>query len=533
MLQHFLSLEDRARLACTCRALNEVFKHPDLWTDLDLTGCSFTLSPATLSTLLARAARNLVTLKLGAGAHGLDTWDVVNALLDGYCFNVTHVECPAVPPRRGVVGSLKALQLLSACPNLQTGAICFAHHSVADLAACMIVPPHLKLASFDGNAMASLDGLPPLVGRLRELSMRHCSLDAAALDVLVSVGVNDTLEVLDLSENNIRDGADAAWGLLVSNYRRLKTLKLSRCYMRSVSVEMGQALRDHTELTHLDVSLNFMEDEDIRPLFQALYVNASITSLDCSFNRVMHVMDLLAEAVLRGHLEVLIMGNNIIDDDGGELLCGALSDVRSRVKRLDIGYNSCTDVTLRKILMSGDATPDHPKLLKELCLSGNIRNNYDFRDLAVVIGHFGGELDVLELDSMDVDDSGVAALVHDFTAEFTMVPNLKRLSLGGNRIRNAGATALADMLRFNDVMTHLDIGDNSIEDTGAEALADMMRTNTTLVHLNLSRNMIRDRGGRALCRAKNDNVNSSLTMTGNDFLSEDVEMELALAGVRI
>jgi len=78
---------------------------------------------------------------------------------------------------------------------------------------------------------------------------------------------------------------------------------------------------------------------------------------------------------------------------------------------------------------------------------------------------------------------------------------VKQLDLRGNHLRDAGAEAIAAMLRTNRSLTELDLETNKIGDAGAEAIAAMLRTNRSLTLLRLSNNMIGDARIRKLWEA--------------------------------
>jgi len=78
---------------------------------------------------------------------------------------------------------------------------------------------------------------------------------------------------------------------------------------------------------------------------------------------------------------------------------------------------------------------------------------------------------------------------------------VKDLYLFRNQLGDAGAEAIAAMLRTNRSLTDLDLRSNKIGDAGAEAIAAMLRTNRSLTELNLNGNRIGDAGKKALREA--------------------------------
>jgi Ran GTPase-activating protein (RanGAP) involved in mRNA processing and transport len=113
-------------------------------------------------------------------------------------------------------------------------------------------------------------------------------------------------------------------------------------------------------------------------------------------------------------------------------------------------------------------------------------------------------LQQLNLWNNKIGDAGAQAL-----AEMLKVNNtLQKLGLGGNQIGDAGAQALAEMLKIHSTLQQLDLGYNRMGDDGAQALAEMLKINSTLQQLDLGYNRMGDDGAQAL--AEMLKVNSAL-----------------------
>jgi uncharacterized protein (TIGR02996 family) len=101
-----------------------------------------------------------------------------------------------------------------------------------------------------------------------------------------------------------------------------------------------------------------------------------------------------------------------------------------------------------------------------------------------------GRLGALDLRDNGLDADAAAALAQ------APLPRLRRLDLGGNRLGDAGARALAFGLAL-PALTHLDLSDNGINREGAAALAVSPRL-ACLAVLDLRGNYLGDAGARAL-----------------------------------
>jgi len=102
----------------------------------------------------------------------------------------------------------------------------------------------------------------------------------------------------------------------------------------------------------------------------------------------------------------------------------------------------------------------------------------------------------VNLDCKMIRDGHVEAL-----CEAVNKYDVKQLHLYGNQLGDAGAEAIAAMLRTNSSLTLLFLQGNNIGDAGAEAIAAMLRTNRSLTTLYLHDNKIGDAGKKAVREA--------------------------------
>ncbi|KAJ3335861.1 hypothetical protein HDU93_004230 [Gonapodya sp. JEL0774] len=89
---------------------------------------------------------------------------------------------------------------------------------------------------------------------------------------------------------------------------------------------------------------------------------------------------------------------------------------------------------------------------------------------------------VLNLRSNSITEQGAEVLTEGLKLNSTLV----ELVLSKNFIGNVGASALAEALNINTTLTSLDLRDNSINETGASALAEALTSNKTLMVIDLS-----------------------------------------------
>jgi Leucine-rich repeat (LRR) protein len=103
-----------------------------------------------------------------------------------------------------------------------------------------------------------------------------------------------------------------------------------------------------------------------------------------------------------------------------------------------------------------------------------------------------------------IGEAGATAIAEALKANST----LQQLNLFRSNIGASGAAAIAEALKVNSVLQKLDLSQNSISASGAAAIAEALKVNSVLQKLNLSRNNISASGAAALAEALN--VNSAL-----------------------
>ena len=118
---------------------------------------------------------------------------------------------------------------------------------------------------------------------------------------------------------------------------------------------------------------------------------------------------------------------------------------------------------------------------------------------------------IISLRGNELGGAGASALAHTMKANTTVTA----IDLGINPgFGSKGASAFASALRMNSVVTSIDLYGNHIQARGASALAEMMKTNTVLTNVDLGRNKIGDAGASALATALKLNTSVSTISMG-------------------
>jgi len=103
----------------------------------------------------------------------------------------------------------------------------------------------------------------------------------------------------------------------------------------------------------------------------------------------------------------------------------------------------------------------------------------------------------LYLHEQNLGDAGAEAVAQMLKGN----PRLNRIFLSENEIGDAGATALAEAIKENKTVTKIVLSGNEIGDAGAMALAEAIEENRTVRFFYLSENKIGDEGAIALAKA--------------------------------
>ncbi|MEO8705225.1 MAG: gala protein [Kofleriaceae bacterium] len=195
----------------------------------------------------------------------------------------------------------------------------------------------------------------------------------------------------------------------------------------------------------------------------------------------------IAELVARGApLQVLDLFNCELGDDGVAEVAAALASPASRVEHVYLGGNAAGPLAVAALAAMLATT----RTLRSLQLSASRFAGLG-GTLAAGLAR-NTSLEALALASCQLDADGGAAIA----ASLARHPRLLSLDLGyatsaralgepENMIGNAGAPALADLVRANGPLRSLDLRWNGITSRGAMPILEALHANGSLVELGL------------------------------------------------
>lgn len=311
-----------------------------------------------------------------------------------------------------------------------------------------------------------------------------------------AIKINSTLEVLDLSINHIESiGTQLLCEILVTN-TKLKELNLEQCkinYSGAIALNdllltnhtleklnlkknaigkngakiLSKSLKRNSTLKSINLSSNKIGAIGARSLIEALKYNISLKEFYLDNNRI-NGINYISEMLNNNTcLELLSLGENLIEDQDVKFLCDLLK-VNYTLTKLNlegnrIKYNGVN--YLSKLLKSNST-------LKSLNLS---RNDIKFTGIELLsnVLKFNSTLTTLELESCNVNDKGAKVLSNALKGNTT----LKLLNLKGNQIENLGAHFLNLALNENSSLLTLKIKNNKVGDKEMNDIKEILKFN--------------------------------------------------------
>ena len=313
-----------------------------------------------------------------------------------------------------------------------------------------------------------------------------------AVSPATSQRTHDTLQLditwctsLDLSEVSlgVEGGAALASALQAAEHtlHNLAHVNLTWTAIGSSSRAILETLQSKPTLRSLDLSGNWLGDEHADQVKAFIQSARSLQALHLRWNGFTEVAARsLAQAFRTSKsLQELDLGGNWLASAGLTVICKALRGHPS-MRSIRADYNGISESGV--------------KGLSEALVGNSVVTS-------------------LDLAGNEIDDNAALHL-----ARYLMsAPSLRRINLRLNeRITDVGANAIAGALASPRVhLTHVDVGGNRISDTGARALAQAAKQNRGLLVMKLGDNSPERRSGWAYGR-----INASVTRPLQHMLTQ-------------
>jgi hypothetical protein len=165
------------------------------------------------------------------------------------------------------------------------------------------------------------------------------------------------------------------------------------------------------------------------------------------------------------------------------------------------------------------------KNVTEVHLDGNKIDDAGAQAVAELLAVKDSKLVSVNLTDNEVGDAGASAVARSLATS-----GVRQLLLGNNNIGNGGAQTIADVLKSNHSVTSVQLGSNNIGDAGAQALAAALNDNESVSDLDLSDNNIGNAGALAVQNVlKNSKGLNSVNLSGNKAITGGAQLASFLA----
>lgn len=308
--------------------------------------------------------------------------------------------------------------------------------------------------------------------KIKRLYLSRNKLHDEGAQILAKAIKNtDCLIHLDISSNEIYvKGFESIFKVLYHN-NTIVSLNLAssdRSYRNRLGLKGAQMLSDllkHSNyIQFLNVSSTGLWNDGVKALIEGIKDNQVIVSLIMKANEMTSVVvPELAEAVLTTSLQYLDISHNNIGNTGMSDFCGIIRSERCALtilKLKDWGFNFIGAIDLYNAVK-------YNRTIKELYIDKNKLVAHNFSELRLLF----------------------------WTNNY-----LKLLSMNECDIGDKGATAIAEGLIRNNVLTHLFLRNNDISDEpGKDVLSVLQYPRKCPIEvMNLANNLLGDQAGRLL-----------------------------------
>lgn len=300
------------------------------------------------------------------------------------------------------------------------------------------------------------------------LTARSSQALAAAFQAHIS-----TLRELDVSENpTVLQGGDGlsllVGAMTTDDCQRLTRLNLTKNGIgnkKEGSHCIGRLLRRNKSIVELILSHNNLSSRNMKDIAEGICDNTTIRSIDLSYNKISdkgvgRLMASLDSAQSSCLLSELDLTYNKIGALGAEHIATLLNLNNRYIKKLNLSLNSIG--------------PQGAVFFRWA-----LQYNHTLLDLNLSRNHILDEgAEAIAQGLRDSDDT-----------------HLQALDLSWNSLTNAGASALADVVRDNSMLQSLKLASNAIGDEGVNAIADALHADLALQELDIVGNQMRDPSG--------------------------------------
>ena len=405
----------------------------------------------------------------------------------------------------------------------------------------------------DNGAVAISDYLKN-ASTLQELNISHNKISSGMMNIFKALQMHAALQKIDISHNNITDDGVIAISEYLKNNSTLQELNISHNKISSGMTNIFKALQMHATLQILDISRNNITDEGAIAISECLKNNNTLQKLDISYNQVSDVIiiNILEFLHINTMLQVLVVSHNNITDNGAVAISEYLKN-NSTLQELDISHNQVSDNGVTNISKSLQINTALQMFLisrnnisydEEVPADKTFQSHY--KDDGIVTANKESineayikksALQKLNMSCNNISSKGVIALSNylknntlqeltiswnDNNTPITILGDTNRFCNVSNLyFGNVGAILISAFLFQKERIQKLDISYNNISDDGTVAISEYLSSNNTLQQLNLSHNQVSSLGITNMSTALLTNTTLQILDISHNNISDD------------
>ena len=416
----------------------------------------------------------------------------------------------------GVIKIAESLQNISTLKKLQlnnNGVTDVAAGSIAELLSHNNCIQELALGDncFQCKGIMKIAKALKIVTGLTCLKINNCNItDRAAEDIANALLHNTSLQVLDLSGNNLGEGIIE----ITKNMRHINTLQqLSLCrnnISEAVAGDIADILTNNTDLQVLDLNDNNL-DRGIIKILNGMQNISMLQQLGLSNNNITKEVASNLATVLshNNQLQILNLNGNILETAGISKIVNSLQS-NLTLTELHFSDNNITENAADDIA----AVLSHSSNLKVLNLN---RNHLKATGVIAIIK----ALQMLTLRQLEMENNiATKEAADDLAAVLSHNTNLRVLNLNRNMLQSAGISIIANSLQSIVTLTELYLSDNNITEKAADDIVTVLSHNNKLKVLSLNRNDLKATGVVKIAKALQMSTLKRLEIEGNNATKE-------------
>ena len=354
---------------------------------------------------------------------------------------------------------------------------------------------------------------------LRSLDLSNNHLDNKVIKIAEALEHTSTLEMLNLTNNNISESAATAISNVIELNTSLKEFYIGNNTLESSIIIVLEALCEIFSLQKLDISDNYIPEKACETIASVVCSNSELEYLVLSNNNLgKETLDIATALQGLNSLKVLELGQVNMPKEVSEELASVIecNDCLNTLKLYNNDMQSSAIVILQAL-----AKISSLQVLDLQCT--RLNEDAGFYLSSVICNNTG--LDQLYLDNNDIGEglSYVAKALQQLNS-------LQVLGLGNTNIPIKVSPDLAKAIECNNNLSILQLNDNNLQSSAVTILQALSKISSLRI-LNLQSNQLNDDVGKYLsCVIINNPELIKVLLGNNNFGKEVMHVEKPLHG---